>query len=177
MVIVQPIQTEAGQVLNGQSIEYLIRPYVGYLTFGIDIAAGIIIAISAATALFAFFKILRKSSEEQTQEKETIRLRLARGLLLALDFEVGSDILKTILVPSANELSILAVVVAIRIVLSWSLSKEINRHNVDLLETGKQPIVGKKTTISKNIVKNRHKEAESSPNSINSKRSTSEEEE
>jgi uncharacterized membrane protein len=42
---------------------------------------------------------------------------------------VGSDILKTILVPSANELSILAVIVGIRIVLSWSLSKEVNRHS------------------------------------------------
>jgi hypothetical protein len=31
-------------------------------------------------------------------------------------------------VPSATELTILAVVVAIRIVLSWSLSKEIDRH-------------------------------------------------
>ena len=127
---------QASQSLNGQSLEYLIRPYVGYLTFGIDIAAGIIIAISAASALLAFFKILRKSPKEQTQEKETIRLRLARGLLLALDFEVGSDILKTILVPSANELSILAVVVGIRIVLSWSLSKEIDRHKTDLLESG-----------------------------------------
>ena len=127
---------EASQSLNGQSLEYLIRPYVGYLTFGIDIAAGIIIAISAASALLAFFKILRKSPKEQTQEKETIRLRLARGLLLALDFEVGSDILKTILVPSANELSILAVVVGIRIVLSWSLSKEIDRHKTDLLQSG-----------------------------------------
>ena len=126
----------ASQSLNGQSLEYLIRPYVGYLTFGIDIAAGIIIAISAASALLAFFKILRKSPKEQTQEKETIRLRLARGLLLALDFEVGSDILKTILVPSANVLSILAVVVAIRIVLSWSLSKEIDRHKTDLLQSG-----------------------------------------
>ena len=64
----------------------------------------------------------------------TIRLRLARGMLLALDFEVGSDILKTILVPSADQLSILAVVVAIRIVLSWSLSKEIDRHKVDIAE-------------------------------------------
>jgi uncharacterized membrane protein len=147
----------------GQNFEYLIRPYVGYITFGIDIAAGIIIAISAATALIAFFRILRKSPKEQTQEKETIRLRLARGLLLALDFEVGSDILKTILVPSVNELSILAVVVGIRIVLSWSLSKEIDRHNVDLVESGKQPIAGetektilekKKNNFSNN---NRHK--------------------
>jgi uncharacterized membrane protein len=148
MVIVQSVLAEASQALNGESAQYLIRPYVCYLTFGIDIAAGIIIAISAGTALFAFFKILRKSPEEQTQQKETIRLRLARGLLLTLDFEVGSDILKTILVPSANELSILAVVVGIRIVLSWSLSKEIDRHNVDLLGSGKQPIAGRKKDSS-----------------------------
>jgi uncharacterized membrane protein len=161
MVTVQAVLAAVevnSQSLNGQSLEYLIMPYVGYLTFGIDIAAGIIIAISAATALFAFFKILRKSPKEQTQEKETIRLRLARGLLLALDFEVGSDILKTILVPSANVLSILAVVVAIRIVLSWSLSKEIDRHNVDLLESGKQPIVGTKRAIFTDDMKNRQKE-------------------
>jgi uncharacterized membrane protein len=164
MVIVQAVLAAvvegSSQSFNGQSLEYLIRPYVGYLTFGIDIAAGIIIAISAATALFAFFKILRKSPKEQTEEKETIRLRLARGLLLALDFEVGSDILKTILVPSANELSILAVVVGIRIVLSWSLSKEIDRHNVDLLESGKQPIAGNKTAIFTDVMKNRQKEEE-----------------
>jgi uncharacterized membrane protein len=161
MVIVQAVleAVEGSQSLNGQYLEYLIRPYVGYLTFGLDIAAGIIIAISAATALFAFFKILRKSPKEQTEDKETIRLRLARGLLLALDFEVGSDILKTILVPSASELSILAVVVAIRIVLSWSLSKEIDRHNVDLVESGKQPIAGRNRAILTDVMKkNKQKE-------------------
>jgi uncharacterized membrane protein len=161
MVILQAVlAVESSQSLNGQSLEYFIRPYVGYLTFGIDVAAGIIIAISAATALFAFFKILRKSPKEQTQDKETIRLRLARGLLLALDFEVGSDILKTILVPSANELSILAVVVGIRIVLSWSLSKEIDRHNVDLLESGKQPIAAKNRENLTDAIKSRQGEEE-----------------
>src|SRR5918912_4224460 len=160
MVIVQAVLAaiEGSQSLNGQSLEYLIRSYVGYLTFGIDIAAGIIIAISAASTLFAFFKILRKSPKEQTEDKETIRLRLARGLLLALDFEVGSDILKTILVPSANELAILAVVVGIRIVLSWSLSKEIDRHNVDLVESGKQPIAGRNRAVFTDVMKNRQNE-------------------
>jgi uncharacterized membrane protein len=112
----------------GQNLESLIQPYVGYITFGLDVSAGIIIGISALMALISFLKILRKPVEDQTQDKETIRLRLARGMLLALDFEVGSDILKTILVPSTSELTILAVVVGIRIVLSWSLSKEIDRH-------------------------------------------------
>jgi len=179
--ITQSAAVEGSQLVNGQSLEYLTRPYVGYLTFGIDIAAGIIIAISAATALIAFFKILRKSPKEQIQEKETSRLRLARGLLLALDFEVGSNILKTILVPSPNELSILAVVVVvvgIRIVLSWSLSKGISRHNVDLLESGKQLIAGRKTTIF-SYIKNRQEEGggggedKSSYNRANSKSSAS----
>ena len=152
--ITQSAAVEGSQLVNGQSLQYLNRPYAGYLTFGIDIAAGIIIAISATTALIAFFKTLRKSPKEQIQEKETSRLRLARRLLLALDFEVGSNILKTILVPSPNELSILAaVVVGSRIVLSWSLSKEIDRHNVDLLESGKQPIAGRKTTTIFSYIK------------------------
>jgi uncharacterized membrane protein len=112
----------------GHNLESLITPYVEYITFAIDVGAGIIIGISVIMALISFLKILRKPAEQQTQDKETIRLRLARGLLLALDFVVGSDILKTILVPSITELSILAVVVGIRIVLSWSLSKEIDRH-------------------------------------------------
>jgi uncharacterized membrane protein len=112
--------------------ESLLVLYVNYLTFGIDIAAGLIIGISAILAFIAFLKILRKSTREQTIDKETIRLRLDRGLLLALDFEVGSDILKTILVPSVRELTILAVIVGVRIALSWSLSKEIDRHSINL---------------------------------------------
>ena len=63
---------------------------------------------------------------------ETARLGLARSLLLALDFEVGKDILITILVPSITEIAMLAVIVTIRIVLSWSLSKELERHTQDL---------------------------------------------
>jgi uncharacterized membrane protein len=69
----------------------------------------------------------------------TIRTRLARGLLLALDFEIGSDILKTILVPSFTELIILGVVVAIRIILSWSLSKEIEGRRDDVAKTKRLP--------------------------------------
>jgi uncharacterized membrane protein len=121
-----------------QITESLLTPFVNYLTFGIDIAAGLIIGISAILAFISFLKILPKSKEEQTRDKETIRLRLARGMLLALDFEVGSDILKTILVPSVRELTILAVIVGIRIVLSWSLSKEIDRHSTVMEENQQQ---------------------------------------
>lgn len=127
-----PPGLQEGMVVFGHSLESILTPFINIITFGIDIAAGLIIGISALFGLVSFLRVLTKSTKEQTHAKETIRLRLARGLLLALDFQVGSDILKTILVPSFNELAILAVIVSIRIALSWSLSKEIDRHNVDL---------------------------------------------
>ncbi len=133
-----PFGLQEGMVIFGQSLESILTPFVNVITFGIDIAAGLIIGISAIVGFISFLRTLvTKPPKEQTQDKETIRLRLARGMLLALDFEVGSDILKTVLVPSLNELSILAVVVGIRIVLSWSLSKEIDKHNTDLINSGR----------------------------------------
>ena len=83
------------------------------------------IGISAFVGLISFLKTLTKSTKEHRKDKETIRLRLARDMLLALDLEVGIAILQTVLVPSLNELSILAVVVDKRIVLRWSQSKGI----------------------------------------------------
>jgi len=127
-----------GMVIFGQSLESVLTPFVNIITFVMDIAAGLIIGISAIVGFISFLRTLvTKPPKEQTQDKETIRLRLARGMLLALDFEVGSDILKTVSVPSINELLILAVVVGIRIILSWSLSKEIDKHNTDLKNSGR----------------------------------------
>jgi len=129
-------------VVFGESLDSILNPFVNVVTFGIDIATGFIIGISALMGFISFLRILTKPTKEQTHAKETIRLRLARGMLLALDFQVGGDILKTILVPSFNELAILAVIVGIRIVLSWSLSKEIGRHDDDSKDTDRASMGG-----------------------------------
>lgn len=93
---------------DGMPIDQLLIPYIDYLTFGIHIAAGLVIGISVIIALIGIFRILlsknRNENELLVEGKygrlgrailfETVRMRLARGLLLALDFEVGGDILK-----------------------------------------------------------------------------------
>ena len=116
--------------LNGLiPIEAIRSYYIDLITFGIDILAASVIIISVIMAVISFLKILKNPIKDQTMDKESIRLRLARGILLALDFEIGSDIIKTMQIPGIKELLILGVIVTIRIVLSWSLSKEIARHN------------------------------------------------
>jgi len=105
--------------------EELFRPFLQYLTLGIDVAAGVVIAISVIRGFIMYLKLLRRSPLEQTKEEEGIKRFVGNGLILALDLEVGSDIIKTILAPSESDLIALAVIVAIRITLSWSLSREV----------------------------------------------------
>jgi hypothetical protein len=49
-------QEEYSYILT-QSTEEFIEPYINTLTFVIDIAAGLIISISAIVAFFSFLKI------------------------------------------------------------------------------------------------------------------------
>jgi len=128
------IESGAG-VVEGSSnpLEHVLVVIINYITFGIDIAAGIIIGIAVVIAFIGYMKTLHRHQKGEVLKGDTIRFRLAGALLLALDLEVGSDILKTLVVPTPNELIILAVIVGLRIVLGWSLSKEIAGHSEDLL--------------------------------------------
>ena len=76
---------------------------------------------------------LSRRQKREVLKGDFVRFRLAEGLLLAVGLVGGSDILTTILDPSEEELLRLSVIVAVRIVLGWSLSKEISGHSEDLL--------------------------------------------
>lgn len=118
---------------SSESLEPFIHQIIQYITTGIDAAAAIIIGISVVIAFIGYFRTLFRRQKGEVSKGDVIRFRLAGGLLLALDLVVGSDILTTILDPNAEELIRLSVIVAVRIILGWSLSKEISGHSEDLL--------------------------------------------
>jgi uncharacterized membrane protein len=130
------LSTESGaEVVEGssESLDHFVGVVIEYITLGIEVAAGIIIGISVIIAFIGYIRTLSRRQKGDVSKEDVIRFRLAGGLLLALDLVVGSDILTTILDPSTEELLRLSVIVAIRIVLGWSLSKEISGHSEDLL--------------------------------------------
>ena len=130
------MSTESGvEAVEGssESLEPFIDQIIGYITTGIDAAAAIIIGISVVIAFIGYFRTLFRRQKGEGSKGDVVRVRLVGGLLLALDFVVGSDILTTILDPNAEELIRLSVIVAVRIILGWSLSKEITGHSEDLL--------------------------------------------
>ena len=77
--------------------------------------------------------------------KEGIRLSLGRSLALALEFQLGADILATALNPSQKDVTILAAIVVLRTALNYFLQQEIDRAaqrqgNADLPPSPNLPV-------------------------------------
>lgn len=118
---------ESGEGLAQIFLDRLVE----YTVLALEIITTIIIIIIVGITLVSLFKItfskLRDNKEKEQRRVYVGQLvsRMLRGLLISLDFLVAADLLRTILDPSVTELTTLAIIVAIRIALNWSLSKEI----------------------------------------------------
>jgi uncharacterized membrane protein len=101
--------------------------------YALEIIITIIILVIVAITLFSLFKIIisrlrRRDVQIRSRIREIVS-RMLRGLLISLDFLVAADILTTILDPSTTELAKLVVIVAVRVLLSFSLSKEMKIYS------------------------------------------------
>ena len=111
-----------------------LEQLIEYTVLGLNIIITIIIIIIVGITLANLFKIFLstlRNKEEKEQRRgyvDALVRSMLRGLLISIDFLVAADLLRSILVPTATEVGILAFIVLIRIVLSWSLSKEIESH-------------------------------------------------
>src|SRR6185437_13717275 len=88
--------------------------------------AALIIAVAVIEATINTVKVfvVRRHSPEA---KENVRLRLGRWLAVALEFELGADILRTAIAPSWTQIGQLAAIAALRTLLNYFLEKEIER--------------------------------------------------
>jgi uncharacterized membrane protein len=107
--------------------------FVSNAVYALEIIITIIILVIVSITLLSLFKVtilsLRKRDERIRSRISQIVPRMLRGLLISLDFLVAADILMTILDPSATELAKLVVIVAVRVLLSFSLSKEMKEYS------------------------------------------------
>lgn len=105
---------------------------IGNAVYTLEIIITIIILGIIVITLISLLRVaisnLRNREGKLRLRIDEVVSRLLRGLLISLDILVAANILKTILVPSLTELAILVIVVIVRVLLTFSLSKEIERQ-------------------------------------------------
>ncbi|MGE3920916.1 MAG: DUF1622 domain-containing protein [Gammaproteobacteria bacterium] len=104
---------------NLQTIVIFIQHVISTLGILI-IASGILFAVYQYVYYFFIGKIAHEDSKINF-----IRLNLGRILILGLEFIVAADLISTTTAPDYYSIGIVAIVVAIRTLLSFSLNKEL----------------------------------------------------
>ena len=92
-------------------IENLVKVLVEWLRLGVEITGACTIGIGSVISLFRFARAL---VSRQETDFNAIRLTLARYLALALEFQLGADILSTAVAPSWQEIGKLGAIAVIR---------------------------------------------------------------
>ncbi|MGN6415038.1 DUF1622 domain-containing protein [Flexivirga sp.] len=91
----------------------------------VEAAGAAVIFIGAVIAAVKFVRALVAHSPDAFVP---VRLSLGRFLALGLEFQLASDVLRTAVAPSFEELGKLAAVAAIRTALNFFLSREIEEE-------------------------------------------------
>ena len=105
--------------------ELFVQVAVHWLRLAVETTGALVIALGVAIALLAFARALGRG---KPADFNAIRLVLARYLAMALEFQLGADILSTAVAPSWNEIGKLGAIAVIRTGLNYFLSREMQEE-------------------------------------------------
>jgi uncharacterized membrane protein len=104
------------------SIEPAVVEVVHWLRLAIDVVGALVIGVGVAIALWGLAMAPRR---RRPPDFTAVRLDLARYLVLALEFQLGADILTTAVAPSWDQIGKLGAIAVIRTTLNYFLMYEL----------------------------------------------------
>ena len=109
------------------SVEDTIVTLVHWLKLGVEILGAGLVALGVCVAMT---HLIRTAVAPKPAEFTASRLILARYLALALEFELGADILGTAISPSWDQIGKLGAIAVIRTGLNFFLSMELKGEQI-----------------------------------------------
>ena len=105
----------------------MLTHFLDLLAAVISVTSLLIVTYGALIGIISFLKneIRRLTGGYSITNIRKLRATFGTYLLLGLEFLIASDILKTVLEPTLNELALLGGIVVLRTILSVFLNKEI----------------------------------------------------
>ena len=117
----------AGRAREGTldtSLEDHFNLVANYVALAIECGAVFVVAFGALQAISSLFRAIATGQATGAVGRE-IWLRFATWILLALEFALAADILRTAVAPTWDDISKLAVIATIRTMLNYFLAKDI----------------------------------------------------
>jgi uncharacterized membrane protein len=108
-------------------VQALIATFMVRLAVGVDVLTGLIVAFAVAEAALRTARSCIRHATRAPGHDEAVRLRLGKWLALALEFALASDIVRTAVAPSWDEIGKLGAIMALRTALNYFLEREFDQ--------------------------------------------------
>ena len=115
---------------------------------GVEFAAAVIISFAAFEATFRAL-ILFFKRDATPDQKNGVRLTLARWLALALEFELAADILNTAVTPTWTDIEKLAAIATLRTALNYFLERELQQEGTPSQQRAEAVATGADASVTK----------------------------
>ena len=120
-----------------QMIEHNFENLVRLCILLIELAGIVVIVISMVRGFIGFVR-----------KDEHTRINLAQGIMLGLEFKIGSEVLRSVIVTTWNELGTLAAIILLRslltLLLHWEIGEEEKREKAAKVQVTEQAEVPQK---------------------------------
>jgi len=100
-------------------IEHFLEKIIPYIAGTLEVIGVLVVVISALRAILKLLNVKLDFS------KEEIKIKFSMGLALALEFKLGAEIIKTVVVKSLDEFYILAAVTILRMIIGFVIHSEV----------------------------------------------------
>lgn len=122
-------------------MEYTFRTFASYVGLMLEGLTVVMVAIGAIEAVYRLVAgaILRRST---TLDRRAIWLRFAVWILLALEFALGADIVRSAVAPTWQDIGKLGVIALIRTGLGFFLGKDLDSVSEQEAEKTVKPVEG-----------------------------------
>lgn len=124
----------------GSPLESWLKLIVGYLAAGAEIAAAIVIGLGIIQGIWEYLGQIVSRSKRHVDATEGVRLKLGRVLALGLEFTVASDILRTAVAPTRQDILNLGAIVLLRTLLNYFLEREIQQGEQNRRRDEQEPL-------------------------------------
>ncbi|HEY9729972.1 MAG TPA: DUF1622 domain-containing protein [Chroococcales cyanobacterium] len=121
-------------------LESWLKVIAGYLAAGAEIAAAVVIGLGVIRGIWDYLRQLFSRSRRHVDATEGIRLKLGRVLALGLEFTVASDILRTAVAPTRQDILNLGAIVMLRTLLNYFLEREIKQGEQSSRQDEQEPV-------------------------------------
>ena len=112
-------------------MEELFKTFASTIAILVEGIAALFIAIGAAEALWSLVLRFTSRAGRGVKRRKEIWVQFAIWLLLALEFELAADVLRTAISPTWDDVGMLAAIAAIRTVLNYFLEKDIDKYTAE----------------------------------------------